>query len=390
MSPPIVTLPLTNVSVYAGAPPNGADRKEHCILAADLRREIGLTIGDQIRVGFPFRSGGAAAGNTANFTIYADGDAGSGLQLFSNASPDPDVFGGKNGGVYRLYRLGGQRPLPADLATVWSVAPSETRTDGDVLAGDNHFDEPGEDPAQYFRELVHTGDVTHRVILLVPHGGAIDRHTSEQIEPFRSALASTSPSIWGCRAAWRGQAAARWHIRADYLHERSFPGLWRILHEEAPYRAGVSFQYAVALHGFQWDDASSKKGIILGGMAPRADKHAVMAAIKRAIVSDADLGQDEVDRLAFYVANTDAPNDACPAPDQGWDAGFVFASKTGLSPNNIVNRLSSPVGATLDGRCGGIQLEQSTAVRLDKKLRAAVARGVAAAIDELLSLRPRT
>jgi phage replication-related protein YjqB (UPF0714/DUF867 family) len=389
MSPPIVTLPLVDVPVCAGEPPNGADRKEHCVLAADLRRELGVAIGSQIRVGFPFQSGGTAAGNTANFTIYADGDADSGLQLFSNTSPDPNVLGGKNGGVYKLYRLGGQQPLPADLATVWSVAPSETRTDGDVLAGDKHFDEPSADPANHFRELVHTGGADHRVILLVPHGGAIDRHTSEQIEPFRRALAPTSPTIWGCRGAWRGQAAARWHIRADYLHERSFPGLWRILHEEAPYRTGVHFRYAVALHGFQWDNANSKRGIILGGMAPHADKHRVMVGIKIAIANDDALGPAEVDRVAFYIASTRGiAGNAYPAPNQGWDTDFHFESKAGMSPKNIVNRLSSSVGAILDGHRGGIQLEQSTAVRLDKKLRAAVARGVAAAINDLLNQPP--
>lgn len=381
MPPRVIPLPLVDVSVYAGRLPASVNPTEHCILDGDLRRALGLEIGDQIRVGLPFRSGGAAAGNTANFTIHSDGVVGSGLQLFP---PNPDVRGGKNGGVYKLYRLGDQRAP----ATVWNVAPSETRTDG-VLVGDKHFDEPSADPTKHFRELVHTGDVSHRVILAVPHGGAIDRCTSEQIEPFRLALRSTSPTVWECRGAWPGQAATRWHIRADYLHERSFPGLWRILHEEAPYRPGVHFQYAVALHGFKWDANNSKKGIILGGMASRADKRTVMDAIKRAIASDADLGQHEVDRLAFYIANADA-DDQYPAPNQAWNGARIraqnfFGSKAGLSRTNIVNRLSAPAGAILGGHRGGIQLEQSTAVRLHKKLREAVAKGVAAAIDDLLS-----
>jgi phage replication-related protein YjqB (UPF0714/DUF867 family) len=387
MSPPIVSLSLVNVS-NAGAPAAGEHRRAHCILAADLRASLNLEVGDQIRVGFPFPFAGCAAGNTAIFTIHHDGAAGSGLQIFANTSADELADDGQDGGVYKLYGLGGQPGLPADLATIWNVAPSETRTDGVVLAGDSHFIEPSADlTSKYFRELVTIGDADHRVILLVPHGGAIDQHTSLQIPPFRGALTTASATVWECQGAWAaGQTAARWHITATDLQERSFPGLWRIVHEGVPYQPGVHFQYAVALHGFRWDTDSKKKGIIIGGRASRADKHAVMNAVRDAILNDAALGQPEVDLVAFYIANTAGiVDDAYPALDQAWESGFDFASIAGLSKDNLVNRLSPNADPILHDHRGGIQIEQSMAVRASATLRAAVARGIGAAVEGLVN-----
>lgn len=165
------------------------------------------------------------------------------------------------------------------------------------------------------------------VVILAPHGGAIEIGTDKQAEQLTAALSGYKASSWICKG-WRkgGGTFDAWHIRSGDIHPDSFPLLAKI--------ANRGFAYAVSLHGMD-----SEAGVVVGGGAPPSLKQLFASAIAAALPSS----------IPVSVAQ----------PTDIYD---------GDSPGNLVNWMTS------DG-LGGIQLEQDKQTRLDygKKVVDAIA-----------------
>lgn len=173
------------------------------------------------------------------------------------------------------------------------------------------------------------------VVVLAPHGGAIEIGTDTQAEHLTSALSSYGASSWICKG-WRqgGGAFDAWHIRSGDLNPESFPLLAKI--------ANRGFAYAVSLHGMD----SIAGGVVVGGGASHSLKQLFASAIAAALPTS----------IAVGVAQ----------PTDIYD---------GDSPGNLVNWM------TADG-LGGIQIEQDKQSRVDygKKIADAIAEVLATLI----------
>jgi phage replication-related protein YjqB (UPF0714/DUF867 family) len=165
--------------------------------------------------------------------------------------------------------------------------------------------------SEFVERLVDDGD-NNSLVVIAPHGGSIEFNTDLQAEAVTTALGCSS---WICKG-WRagGGGYTRWHITSTKLSPRSFPGL-KLIHNRG-------FAFALAFHGMSDD------GVLIGGAAP----HDLKQMLKEAILSELSDPDIEV-----VIA------------EQG-------DSNSGMSSKNIVNWLT-------DGGVGGIQLEQSSAVR---------------------------
>lgn len=212
-----------------------------------------------------------------------------------------------------IVRIGltGRRRLGTDAAFQGAVvlpAANPTMSDGD---------------AETHGELVERLDddgVQHRLIVVAPHGGDIERHTDEQAEHVLARLRRFRVSSWRCKG-WKdrrpdgtGGAFECWHITSTDIDPASFPLLGAVVDR--------GFTHAVAFHGF--DDGE----ILIGGTAPHRLKCEFEAAI-----AHATRGSDICVRVAT------------PTDHYGGD-----------DPDNIVNRLTWR-------RRGGVQIEQSAAAR---------------------------
>lgn len=245
-------------------------------------------------------------------------------------------------------------------ATIHTVAPGTTRWEENGVdePASIHFHEPNSG-SSFFRENVSSvGD--KRVVLLIPHGGGIERNTSAQIQDFVDELAPIGVNVWESEGQWPGGGARdRWHITAGDIHRNGFPGLDRLLNEPQ-FEPGRSFEYAVAFHGYSHSTDSTgairkDMGIILGG---RADRD-VLCHVARAIQTEAGTRSSEI---GFHIANARAngqdlriPNVRNYAPSPSNLQGLE-----GTSEDNIVNRLAHADGSAV---WGGIQLEQSLCLR---------------------------
>ncbi|NJO43237.1 MAG: hypothetical protein HC865_22260 [Cyanobacteria bacterium RU_5_0] len=153
----------------------------------------------------------------------------------------------------------------------------------------------------------HTG-----LVVIAPHGGAIELNTDKQAEHVAKRLAAKGVSCWRCKG-WRqgGGALERWHITSTDIHEASFPLLNTIINRH--------FTYAVAFHGFQ------ENRILIGGGADDALKEEIQLAIQEAIANSIP--------VEIADASSNYNGDSC---------------------KNIVNRLANG---------NGIQIEQSLEAR---------------------------
>lgn len=211
-----------------------------------------------------------------------------------------------------------------------------------------------------------------RFILLIPHGGAIETGTSDQIAPVREVLEAAPHEIpvnlWEVDGTWGDdQTHSRWHITATNLSDTGFPGLRAVLDQDDYDPATQTpFRYALALHGF--DPGNGEAELILGGQASRDDKCLLAQRIQDRL--------DDADRsgaIAIVIRDDDEDDIQIPSAD---DRTVATTEHRGLDADNIVNRLAAD---------GGVQLEQSRALRDDDELRDAVARGAADAMVELLT-----
>jgi phage replication-related protein YjqB (UPF0714/DUF867 family) len=184
-----------------------------------------------------------------------------------------------------------------------------------------------------------TDDGTHTgLVVIAPHGGAIEQWTDLQAERVASQLAAQGVSCWRCKG-WRqgGGALERWHITSPEICEASFPLLDTIIDR--------GFTHAAAFHGFKQDR------ILIGGGAGDALKQELQTAIQSAL---------EGSGIAVDIAT----------------AGDNF---NGDNPDNIVNRLANG---------NGIQIEQSIGARDDHWQR--IADAVASVYGRKIELQQAT
>lgn len=187
----------------------------------------------------------------------------------------------------------------------------------DPQATDPALDDGDAEQNGRFVERLDDDGAPTGLIVIAPHGGAIEAHTDQQAERVLSQLQGRGVSSWRCKGWHPNGAYKHWHITSTDIHPASFPLLNSVISR--------GFSHAVAFHGF-CDDAI-KEDILVGGLASEALKDKVKAAIEGVVGSD------------FRVRLT-KPDDPFGGDDE----------------RNIVNRL------TAGGR-NGIQIEQKEGPR---------------------------
>lgn len=249
-------------------------RPEHCSADPETLAAIVCTRGHQLRV----------LRNDGEYALYT-------VSEVRQESPQDIVRMGLAG----RRRLGTEDRFDAVLD---SQVTHPTLSEGDARNA-NEFIERLDDDGR------HGG-----LIVIAPHGGAIEPHTDDQAEHVASRLASKGVSSWRCKG-WGSPRGAfeRWHITSTDINPESFPRLNTVI--------GRGFAYAVAFHGFE------ESAILVGGCAEETLKCEVAAAIDGVLTGSG---------IQVRIAQ---PSDGLGGDD----------------PRNIVNRLTG------NGR-SGLQIEQ--------------------------------
>lgn len=269
-----------------------ANVAEHVGIHPRLLARIGAEPRQQARV--------SHRGTTALFTLIPDADVG-GIETVRVT----------DGGCRRI----GGEPGHAVVLDLRCIDPTVSEAEAEV---EGEFIERLEDDGHH-----------HRLVVLAPHGGAIESHTDRQAEQVFAALGSRDSTLWTCKG-WRpaGNAYRAWHISSGDLSVRSFP----LLHSLGARR----FQWAVSFHGYRGHD------VLIGGRAPARLKSDVLNAVAKALDGSG---------VRVRVAE----------PGERY---------SGESASNLVNRL------TVDG-AGGIQIEQP------RPARTLYGEAIAAAVTEV-------
>lgn len=225
----------------------------------------------------------------------------------------------------------------------------------------NHYTENDGFSGSFRETTVRKGD--SRFALIVPHGGAIETKTSDQIAPFVATLEASPYGIpvnsWRAEGQWSDdQTSKRWHITSTNTSEQSFPALAALL-DQTWFDATHPFRRTLSFHGFSSDEAD----IIVGGGTDLNAKCLVATRIK------AETGMGPV---AVRIYHDDQIIDI----EDNTNRTVCRKGLDGDSDRNIINRLAAD---------GGIQIEQSGDVRSDTTYRNGVANGAAKAIGELLN-----
>ena len=224
----------------------------------------------------------------------------------------------------------------------------------------NHYTE--NDANGSFRETA-VRKTDNRFALIVPHGGAIETKTSDQIAPFVTTLEGSPYSIpvnsWRAEGQWSDdQTSKRWHITTTNTSEQSFPALAWMLNQTW-FDTTHPFRRTLALHGF----TSNAVDLIVGGGTDLNAKCLVAQRIK------AETGMGPV---AVRIYHDDQIIDVLASDNHR----VCRKGLDGDSDRNIINRLAAN---------GGIQIEQSGDVRSNTTYRNGVANGAAKAVGELLN-----
>lgn len=195
-----------------------------------------------------------------------------------------------------------------------------------ALATEQLSDSEAKDADEFVERIQDSGN--HQgLVVIAPHGGAIELNTDRQARRVADLLSGADVSTWCCNG-WKksGGAWDRWHVTSTLISPQSFPGLAALSKRD--------FAYAVAFHGMKDD------GVLIGGAGPKQLKNMLRSEIKAAL---------------------------------GGGAGPVTIAssgneKGGASSDNVTNWLTAGYG-------GGIQIEQSLNVRKNywKDVAAAVA-----------------
>lgn len=253
--------------------------REHCSMDPARMRTLGLSKGSQVRIR-------RTPSDVALFTISETGD-----------EDEDDIV--RMAAVARQRLQGGE----AFDATVDNRITRSSLTDAQAR-----------DASEFVERLDDNGRQQY-LLVLAPHGGAIEAGTDLQAERVAALLGSARASAWRCKGfKTGGGASAAWHITSTEISEASFPLLKRL--------SGRGFLRAVAFHGFD------KAGVLVGGRAPSSVKAAIVSAI------------GEVLRGSRIEVRLASPDDGLNGDDR----------------ENIVNRLTRR-------RAGGVQIEQSRAAR---------------------------
>nr|GLK36501.1 hypothetical protein GCM10017611_33580 [Rhodococcus wratislaviensis] len=239
-------------------------------------------------------------GTTALFTLIPDDD-----------TEEDDTIRITEGGCRRLGAEPGQTVILDPRCIATAMTEEEAEKEGEFI-------ERLEDDGRH-----------HRLVVLAPHGGAIETRTDQQAEQVVGSLGSCDSTLWACKG-WRpvGNAYRAWHISSSDLSVHSFP-LLRSL-------SARRFQWALSFHGYRGND------VLIGGLAPARRKSDVRDAIVKALDGSG---------ICVRVAEPGERH-------------------SGESPSNLVNRL------TIDA-AGGIQIEQS------RPARTVHGRAIAAAVSEV-------
>ena len=239
-------------------------------------------------------------GTTALFTLIPNAD-----------TEENDTIRITEGGCRRL----GAEPGQTVILDLRCVAPAMTEEEAEK---EGEFIERLEDDGRH-----------HCLVVLAPHGGAIETRTDQQAEQVVASLGSRDSTLWVCKG-WRpvGNAYRAWHISSTDLSVHSFP-LLRSL-------SARRFWWALSFHGYRGND------VLIGGLAPARLKADVRNAIAKALDGSG---------ICVRVAEPGERH-------------------SGESPSNLVNRL------TIDA-AGGIQIEQS------RPARTLHGRAIAAAVSEV-------
>lgn len=169
--------------------------------------------------------------------------------------------------------------------------------------------------ANEFIETIEDSGNHQGLLVMAPHGGAIEINTDRQARRIMSVLAGADVSSWCCKG-WKsgGGAYDRWHVTSTDIHPKSFPGLAKVTKRK--------YAYSVAFHGMK------DPGVLIGGRGPKQIKDMLRKSIKAALGGDAG---------PVTIASQGNP-------------------KGGYSQGNVANWVTA-------GSSGGIQLEQSKLVR---------------------------
>jgi phage replication-related protein YjqB (UPF0714/DUF867 family) len=256
---------------------------EHCSLDPQRLAAIGLEVRSQIRVK-------RGPDQVALYTVSETRDE-------------------QNESTLRMAKIARQRLEPTEQVPDEFDAVVDTQ-----VPHPTYSDEDAEKCSEFVERLDDNG-AQKGLVVLAPHGGAIERFTDLQAERVAGLLGTARASVWRCRGFRSGGGALRaWHITAAEISDLSFPRLRSI--------ARRGFTHAVAFHGFD------RPGVIVGGAAPAPLKEEIVCAI-----ADALEGSEIEVRLAQPSDNLD-----------------------GNEPSNIVNRLTAGGG-------NGVQIEQSIDAR---------------------------
>src|SRR5262245_33561131 len=196
---------------------------EHCSADPTQLAAIGRALGHQIRV----------KRSDAEYGLYT-------VSEVRTETPDAIVRIALTG----RERLGASDEFPA---LIDAQVPHPSFTDTEAKAANELAERLSDNGSQ-------TG-----LIVIAPHGGAIEHHTDRQAERLTALLRPRPITCWRCKG-WRegGGASERWHITSTDIHEASFPLLGQVMCR--------GFTNAVAFHGF------SDLDILIGGRAQQALK----------------------------------------------------------------------------------------------------------------------
>jgi phage replication-related protein YjqB (UPF0714/DUF867 family) len=212
---------------------------EHASARADLVHALGLDLGQQVII----------RRDADRFALYTLTDAGS--------EPSMDTV--------RMGREGRGRLAGAE--------ENQFRGTLDTVAVDPAATEQQARRGEKLLELLDDDGLHRGLVVLAPHGGAVEPFTDDQAEHVSALLGDLGVTCWRCKG-WKpdGGAAARWHITSTDISTASFPRLATI--------AGRGFRHAVSFHGFTDD---TRPDILVGGAAPDPIKRLIRAVIASAV-----------------------------------------------------------------------------------------------------------
>jgi phage replication-related protein YjqB (UPF0714/DUF867 family) len=237
-----------NVALSASQPylTTGSHRREHCSADPAKLADLGRADRQQVRVEGP-------SGAVGLYTVYA------------HAEP-------RDAAIVRMGLAGRDRfGLAVDDAVTLHACCVHPILDETAAKAQSEFIERCADDG-----------TSEGLIVVAPHGGAIEPHTDEQAMAVYDQLktAGTDVRAWCCQGWWdmpdRTSAPDHWHITSTDIHAASFLKLQCVLTD--PPR----FAYAVSFHGCSdctWDGLS--RTVIIGGLADHeAVKGKILAAIR--------------------------------------------------------------------------------------------------------------